>query len=687
MTNLKDYQLVKDDKLHFRIKHKVDGKEFDVIKSHLDARDHAAIQKLEKFSEGGQVEHEPEDIQKDRETVATHPNVSSSSPTPKPSPTETIGHKIGYPGYADGGEVDHVCKNKACKSYGVAHPNCQCYSEGGIVHFCEHTQAHEASCPHFSEGGQVDDETLAAVLAAKNAVDKENATRQKNSQPLKPYPKEVKDVMDNAQTAHAEQTYADGGEVEQTIPGTDIRIDDQAVAQRAEPQASVPSNISDSSSVASIPAVTPVSASSVASQAPVSGISEANAPAPVQMPQEEQPQAQLPQTNQNVPPSASPLKTQQQEAAQPLAGPMELYKQGLGTEMAGVEAERAGMQMKAMAEVKGAQDAAAGYRAADSYFRKPLQDTMDAYTKEAKAYAQGKITPPSLFGDSFLSKAGAAISLFLSGGQSLQMFKDIADREMESQKINLDKHKNLMSMYLDRYKDLNQAKAMTYNTILAKLSAQATLAAAQAGTPLAAAQAAKLIGAAQMQASQTSMDFARKNLVFNVMNANSTSDQANHTMKALAVASPEEAKNLAPYYLPGVGMAAKPVPNEVHNQIMAAHEFGDVVKKLQDFANKGPIHKITPSEVNYFRNLTAQGQQAYRTAQAMGVYKMGEVPLFEGLLPPPDKFLADIRTIPAYQALQDGNAIKLKSLTQGFGVTPFADSSLAKNNFGFVKRK
>lgn len=66
----------------------------------------------------------------------------------------------------------YVCKNPNCKSYGHSHPNCKCGApsfaqqsrnleydaEGGEVgrHFCAGLDAHQESCEHFADGGQVE---------------------------------------------------------------------------------------------------------------------------------------------------------------------------------------------------------------------------------------------------------------------------------------------------------------------------------------------------------------------------------------------------------------------------------------------------------------------------------------------------------------------------------------------------
>lgn len=62
------------------------------------------------------------------------------------------------------------CINPSCKSYGRSHPNCLCYAPGGeseqqertilaFAHggFCSAQRAHKSDCPHFAEGGDVED--------------------------------------------------------------------------------------------------------------------------------------------------------------------------------------------------------------------------------------------------------------------------------------------------------------------------------------------------------------------------------------------------------------------------------------------------------------------------------------------------------------------------------------------------
>ncbi len=50
------------------------------------------------------------------------------------------------------------CKNPNCKSFGRPHPNCRCAggmaNGGDVKRFCDSSQAHQAGCEYFAEGGE-----------------------------------------------------------------------------------------------------------------------------------------------------------------------------------------------------------------------------------------------------------------------------------------------------------------------------------------------------------------------------------------------------------------------------------------------------------------------------------------------------------------------------------------------------
>lgn len=52
--------------------------------------------------------------------------------------------------------INEPCKNPNCKSFGQPHPNCRCYSEGGVIeNYCNQSRVHHKDCEFYAEGGTV----------------------------------------------------------------------------------------------------------------------------------------------------------------------------------------------------------------------------------------------------------------------------------------------------------------------------------------------------------------------------------------------------------------------------------------------------------------------------------------------------------------------------------------------------
>lgn len=65
------------------------------------------------------------------------------------------------------------CKNPNCRSHGMPHPNCRCYSgggedtghmaKGGEVHFCSKGMPHQPGCEYFADGGTIQEDPSMAL--------------------------------------------------------------------------------------------------------------------------------------------------------------------------------------------------------------------------------------------------------------------------------------------------------------------------------------------------------------------------------------------------------------------------------------------------------------------------------------------------------------------------------------------
>ncbi len=66
------------------------------------------------------------------------------------------------------------CKNPSCKSFGRPHPNCKCYGDmanGGDVSFCSGDRKHDVGCEYYSDGGEIDQDSVVPDTPPAEDVD------------------------------------------------------------------------------------------------------------------------------------------------------------------------------------------------------------------------------------------------------------------------------------------------------------------------------------------------------------------------------------------------------------------------------------------------------------------------------------------------------------------------------------
>lgn len=144
----------------------------------------------------------------------------------------------------------------------------------------------------------------------------------------------------------------------------------------------------------------------------------------------------------------------------------------------------------------------------DDYARNS-QSLMDEAKKASQDYFNGKIDPNHYWNEkSTAGKIGSVIGLILGGigsgltGQENMAFKYLntqIDRDIESQKVNMDKKKNLMSYNMQMLGNLRDATQMTKAMQMDVVSNKLKQAAAQAQDPIARARALQEAGKIDQQ--------------------------------------------------------------------------------------------------------------------------------------------------------------------------------------------
>lgn len=127
------------------------------------------------------------------------------------------------------------CINPHCKSRGIPHPNCKCYSGGGekfaeggsveaSMHYCHSKLPHVKGCPHYAEGGNVDPTTGQPDNSQRAIRDQDKAQRVQDS--VHKDPPSFSDAADNIKNGLMEVFKAEGGNVkkpEQSLNYDEIR--------------------------------------------------------------------------------------------------------------------------------------------------------------------------------------------------------------------------------------------------------------------------------------------------------------------------------------------------------------------------------------------------------------------------------------------------------------------------------
>lgn len=337
------------------------------------------------------------------------------------------------------------------------------------------------------------------------------------------------------------------------------------------------------------------------------------------------------------------------------------------------------------ARLKGATDSMAAFQTAGD----ALKAERGAHIKDIE---NGYVSPEKYWtgytaanGDkvSGHSKVAAAIGMILAGfnptnnpNAAIGILKNQIDMSLQAQAKNLDSQHNLLRANLEQFHNIRDAADMTRLQLNDSLSAQLGQAAAVAKT--AGAKSAAL--AAKSQLDQQAIPIAQNLQMRQAMmqlanNPGGQSPQAiEHMIGYMRAANPAMAKDMEERYVPGVGLAATPVPPDVRGKI-AAHNQMDM--QVRDLANWAKSHSTmvpgTP-EYNVGQQKALALQSAVREGQLGTVYKAGEQPLLDKFINSnPAGMFKTLKTLPQLNELLGSNSRQLNALKQSYGL-PAAQS-------------
>lgn len=287
------------------------------------------------------------------------------------------------------------------------------------------------------------------------------------------------------------------------------------------------------------------------------------------------------------------------------------------------------------------------------------QDIEDAY----QDYKEGRINP-NQFMESMSSgqRVMTAIGLILGGisagmtGQenpAMKFLQSQIDRDIESQRINLQRKGTLLGVLRDKYGSMKDAMEMTklYNAKIyaGKMQEQAL----RMGGPIA-------LERAKLASAQLLMPYMQQAMMIEMgqtaENALEVGGQiADVAMARLQALNPEKYKDLQTRYVPGIGVAAIPVDKEVRKEIMDKQTFMNLLGRAQDLIDQhgNSISMWAPAVQAEAQVIGSKLQGLARESTFGGVWKESEQKMLNKLAADnPLTVFASWSTLPQYKELK-----------------------------------
>lgn len=375
-----------------------------------------------------------------------------------------------------------------------------------------------------------------------------------------------------------------------------------------------------------------------------------------------------------------------QQAAPQGSDPFKGYNptQGYSTQMAGVQQEFGKPGDKEPGGIQGQiarQEALAHQQQAQTMqdLQSQTQANMLEHDKEIRSaigdMQSNKINPNAYINNMGTGqKVSTAIGLILGGigggitGQenpALKFLQKNIDNDIEAQKANLGQKNNILSAYERLYGDKQTALSMTKALLLGQTEEKLKSEISKRGDQLSQARGQQALGAIQTEYQKALYDASMRKTMMQGMN----SGNPEGTMQAMRYLNPGMAKDMESRYVPGVGMAAIPIPETGRAQLTLRNELDQKLQKLEAFSSKHSGTVADRAVVNKGKALAADVQDVYRRANQQGVFKESESDFIKNMVSSdPTEFFSKYRALPGYKTTRESNRSALQNLYKSYGL-------------------
>lgn len=260
------------------------------------------------------------------------------------------------------------------------------------------------------------------------------------------------------------------------------------------------------------------------------------------------------------------------------------------------------------------------------------------------------------------------------------------ERDIDSQKANLQNKQTLLGKYMEMYNNLPQAEAAARLTLNAGVEGLINQNAAKQGSANA-INAAIASNAARRQALLPQIEGLAKGQammgMYNELNNPGAKGESaggeeaayQNEMYRMRKLMPDLGKDMENKYLPGVGVARVPVPDKLREELAARSDLSDKLAKLELFSKQHSGEVLDRATINEGVTLARNAQDAYRRANAQGVFREAEKDFVEkSIKSDPTAFFAKYRSMPGYAETRRLNNDTIKQFYHSYGIRPFQEA-------------
>lgn len=270
-----------------------------------------------------------------------------------------------------------------------------------------------------------------------------------------------------------------------------------------------------------------------------------------------------------------------------------LQEQGQGQQQAEIEK---GKVLSKQAPVE--QNAADVLRQGALDYKKNLDDLMASSNSLQNEIATGKVNPRQFIdnmstGDKISTGIGLVIGgmgagLTHSPNLAFQYLQSQIDRDIESQKANLGKNQNLLSLNLQQQGNLGHAMEAQRIQMQDIVAHELIQKADESGNPIAAANAQSIAGMFLQKKGEMQQNLSIQKAMLG--SGGSPDDQMKKRIQFLyANGKSDFAKQLEEKYLPGSGTASVPITPENRKQLDTFNKLDQTYQEAQDYLNKSRV--------------------------------------------------------------------------------------------------